>query len=144
MALVKRSELTDRSGPRPAQVEIPHAAEIQPNLPRRRGQDRARARQQLAAERIGAATEEVASGVAEASSAAEELRRALEEIASAAEEAAGASHESLQAIAQLNASFADAREHAETSRRRTEVLQNLLAETGAQIDASIAAIQANA
>ena len=50
----------------------------------------------------------------------------------------------LEAIAQLNASFSEARDHAAMSRQRTEVLQNLLAETGAQIDASIAAIEANA
>jgi methyl-accepting chemotaxis protein len=110
----------------------------------RRALDRMKARQQKAAERIGAATEELASGVTEASSAAEELRRAMEQIATGAEEAAGAAQQSLSAITNLGASFSDARSHAEIARSRTTALQNLLAETGAQIDTSVAAVEANA
>jgi methyl-accepting chemotaxis protein len=141
MALVKKSDLADNSRLEPTGIM---SEPVQHRLSSRRAQDRSRARQQKAAERIGAATEELASGVTEASSAAEELRRALEQIASAAEEAAGASHESLAAISELGASFSAARGYAEASRSRTAALQTLLVETGAQIDATVAAVRANA
>jgi methyl-accepting chemotaxis protein len=143
MPLVKTSQLAGRTGQR-SPVEKPVPDEPQPNLVRRRSQERSRARQQLAAERIGAATEELASGVAQASAAADELSRAIEQIASAAEQAAGASQESLAAIAELSASFTQARDNAGLSRRRTESLQAVLSETAAQIDASVASITANA
>ncbi|WP_134499805.1 methyl-accepting chemotaxis protein [Microvirga pakistanensis] len=147
MALVKTSELPGKDTSRPAVIEpaAPNGfsaggrgATIQ-----RRNLERIRVRKQKAAERIGAATEELASGVAEASSAAEELRRAMEQIASGAEEAAGASQQSLSAVVSLGASFAEARKHAEAARTKTAGLQSLLIETGAQIDASVAAVEAN-
>jgi methyl-accepting chemotaxis protein len=147
MALVKTSALPDRGGSRlPSDEGNPPGT--QPPARRaasqRRTLERVRARQQKAAERIGAATEELASGVAEASSAAEELRRAMEQIATGAEEAAGASQQSLSAIVSLGASFSEARTHAEAARVKTSSLQTLLIETGAQIDASVAAVGANA
>jgi methyl-accepting chemotaxis protein len=148
MALVKTSELPGKGNPRQTGDETP-AANMSPASARgaasqRRTLDRVRARQQKAAERIGAATEELASGVAEASSAAEELRRSMEQIASGAEEAAGASQQALSAIVSLSASFAEARAHAEATRVRTTGLRSLLIETGAQIDASMAAVETNA
>ncbi|MBL0407036.1 methyl-accepting chemotaxis protein [Microvirga aerilata] len=148
MALVKTSELAGRSNPRQANGDDAGSAAA-PAPPRgaslqRRTLERVRARQQKAAERIGAATEELASGVAEASSAAEQLRRSMEQIAAGAEEAAGAAQQSLSAIMSLGASFSDARQHAEASRARTAGLQALLIETGAQIDASVASVEANA
>jgi len=148
MALVKTSELPGKDASRPAGKE-PARSNGSSAAPRgttlqRRNLERIRVRKQKAAERIGAATEELASGVAEASSAAEELRRAMEQIASGAEEAAGASQESLSAIVSLGASFAEARKHAETARTKTAGLQNFLIETGAQIDASVAAVEAGA
>jgi methyl-accepting chemotaxis protein len=148
MALVKTSELPGKGNPRQTGDETP-AANMSPASTRgvasqRRTLDRVRARQQKAAERIGAATEELASGVAEASSAAEELRRSMEQIASGAEEAAGASQQALSAIVSLSASFAEARAHAEATRVRTTGLRSLLIETGAQIDASMAAVETNA
>jgi methyl-accepting chemotaxis protein len=148
MALVKTSELPGKGNPRQTGDETP-AANMSPASARgaasqRRTLDRVRARQQKAAERIGAATEELASGVAEASSAAEELRRSMEQIASGAEEAAGASQQALSAIVSLSASFAEARAHAEATRVRTTGLRSLLVETGAQIDASMAAVETNA
>ncbi|WP_245416088.1 methyl-accepting chemotaxis protein [Microvirga sp. 17 mud 1-3] len=146
MPLVKTSELPGKRPTRPPGDEAPVA-----NIPtgrgvtsQRRTLERAKARRLQAAERIGAATEELASGVAESSSAAEELRRSMEQIASGAEEAAGASQQSLSAILNLSASFADARTHAEAIQTRTAGLQSLLIETGAQIDASVAAVETNA
>ena len=148
MALVKTSELAGRDTPRSPTNEPPSStvssAPVRGASPQRRNLERIRVRKQKAAERIGAATEELASGVAEASSAAEELRRAMEQIATGAEEAAGASQQSLSAIVSLGASFAEARKHAEAARTKTAGLQNLLIETGAQIDASVAAVEANA
>jgi methyl-accepting chemotaxis protein len=148
MALVKTSELPGKGNPRQTGDETPaanmSAASTRGAASQRRTLDRVRARQQKAAERIGAATEELASGVAEASSAAEELRRSMEQIASGAEEAAGASQQALSAIVSLSASFAEARAHAEATRVRTTGLRSLLIETGAQIDASMAAVETNA
>jgi methyl-accepting chemotaxis protein len=68
----------------------------------------------------------------------------MEQIATGAEEAAGASQQSLSAIVSLGASFSEARTHAEAARAKTSSLQTLLIETGAQIDASVAAVGANA
>ncbi len=147
MALVKTSALPDRGGSRlPSDEGTPPGTQLPARgaASQRRTLERVRARQQKAAERIGAATEELASGVAEASSAAEELRRAMEQIATGAEEAAGASQQSLSAIVSLGASFSEARTHAEAARAKTSSLQTLLIETGAQIDASVAAVGANA
>ncbi|WP_114947163.1 methyl-accepting chemotaxis protein [Microvirga calopogonii] len=147
MALVKTSDLQGKGTLRQANGDA--ASSASPMLPKggnshRRTFERARARQQKAAERIGAATEELASGVTEASSAAEELRRAMEQIASGAEEAAGASQESLVAIVSLGTSFAESRQHAEAARAKIAGLQALLIETGAQIDASVSAVATNA
>jgi methyl-accepting chemotaxis protein len=148
MALVKTTELPSKGTLR--QVDDDSAASTMSSAsskggsPQRRTLERVRVRQQKAAERIGAATEELASGVTEASSAAEELRRAMEQIAVGAEEAAGASQQSLSAIVGLGNSFSEARQHAEAARAKTASLQTLLIETGAQIDASVAAVGANA
>src|SRR4029077_10324907 len=94
-------------------------------------------------ERVAAATEELASGLAQASAAAEELRRSMEQIAAGADEAAGASQEQLTAITQVTANLTAARGEADNSRRRTESAQLQLAETAAQIGASIQSIERN-
>ena len=94
-------------------------------------------------ERVAAATEELASGLAQASAAAEELRRSMEQIAAGADEAAGASQEQLAAIKQVTSNLTAARGEADSSRRRTEAAQVLLAETGAQIGASVQSIERN-
>ncbi len=86
-------------------------------------------------ERVAAATEQLASGLTQASAAAEELRRSMEQISSGAEEAAGASQEQLAAIKQIATNLAIARTEADTSRRRTEAAQVLLAESATQIGA---------
>ncbi len=148
MALVKTSELPGKGNPRSGGDEAPAAnaspSPVRGGASQRRILGRVRARKQQAAERIGAATEQLASGVAEASAAAEELRRSMEQIAAGAEEAAGASQQSLSAIVSLGASFSGARQHAEEARTKTASLQSLLIETAAQIDTSVASVEANA
>ena len=95
-------------------------------------------------ERIGAASEELASGISQAASAAEELRRAMEQIASGAEEAAAASQETLAVANNTAATLAQAREHATSSRNRTEALQGLIVESMSQIGAWANNIKQNA
>jgi len=96
------------------------------------------------AERIAAATEEMAAGLAEASAAAEQLRRSMEQIASGAEEAAGGSQEQVTAISSVLANLTTARGLADAARKRAEGVQLVLAETAAQITASVRAIERNA
>ncbi|GEO37712.1 chemotaxis protein [Skermanella aerolata] len=146
MALIKKStyaaqrpvEQTEKAAPRPASVQPPAAAAPQ------RTRARTYARQQKIAERIAAASTEMASATTEAASAAEELRRGMEEIASGAQESSGAAQESLAAITDIVALLARARTMAAASRQKTEALQVLLSETGAQITASVAGITAAA
>jgi methyl-accepting chemotaxis protein len=84
-------------------------------------------------ERIAAACEELVSGLTESAAASEQLRRAMEQISSGAEEAAAASQQTLAVAANTSASLLQARDRAESSRRRTEAVQTLLAETSSQI-----------
>jgi len=146
MALVKTADISRPGGAPPAKV----AAAVEPvavskaGLTPRRTQDRARARREKAAERIGGATEALAAGIAEAGAAAEQLRQALEQIAAAAEETAGASQESQAAIDSLVTAFGQSRSRSDQSRRKADALQTLLAEVGVEIDASIAWFQDNA
>jgi methyl-accepting chemotaxis protein len=90
-------------------------------------------RQQKIEERIAAATEQLSAGITEAASAAEELRRSMEQIASGAEEAASAAEETLGVASNTVAALAQARERAESARRRTQALEILLVETSSQI-----------
>ena len=140
MALVKTTTLASRSKTRKQPSTEPPEAVAVKRAPVRK----TISRRQNASERIGAATLELAGGLAEASSAVEELRRALAQIASGAEEAAGAAHESLAAVTAMSINFGQARERAEASRQRTELLQTLLTESGAAIDASVKAVGLNA
>jgi len=84
-------------------------------------------------ERIAAACEELASGITQSASAAEELRRAMEQISTGAEQAAAASQQTLAVAGNTSASLLQARDRAEASRRQTEALQTLLAETSNRI-----------
>ncbi|HTM20241.1 MAG TPA: methyl-accepting chemotaxis protein, partial [Kofleriaceae bacterium] len=68
----------------------------------------------------------------------------MEQIAAGAEEAAGGSQEQLAAIRGVVDNLIAARGQAEVSRRRTEALQVVMAETGVQITASVRAIERNA
>jgi methyl-accepting chemotaxis protein len=147
MALMKTSALASRRiEPEPVKLAPPvrRPAAIKPAVSPHRARERNRARQEKAAERIGAATEELASGMAEASAASEELRRALEQIASAAEEAAGAAQESHVAVQSLSRVFVQAREQAGLSRQQTAALQTLLAEVGVGIETLVGSVQDNA
>ena len=92
-------------------------------------------RQQKIEERIAAATEELASGITQSASAAEELRRAMEQIASGAEEAASAAQQTVAVATTTAATLAQARDRADSARRRTETLQGQLVETSNQIGA---------
>ena len=142
MALIKKSKLnpgTAQGVVDPPPVR-PHAANGRPNGAGKRVSARP---QDKVSERLAAATEELASGLTEASAAAEELRRSMEQIASGASEAAGASQEQLSAIKQVVASLAVARTQAEASRRRTEAVEVVLAETAVQIGTSVRAIERN-
>ncbi|WP_210528129.1 methyl-accepting chemotaxis protein [Rubellimicrobium arenae] len=133
MPLRKSGDLQSREA-RP----VPEREPTAPGLLRTR--ERARARQQKIAERVGAATEELASGIAEAAAAAEELRRAMTQIAAGAEDAAGASQQSLTAATAILGALTEARSRAEEGRRRTEALQTQLAEASGQIGLSVASI----
>lgn len=111
---------------------------------RRRARARSGSRDERASERVAAATQQLASGLTEASAAAEELRGSMEQIASGAEEAAGAAQEQLAAVKSMAANLAVARNEADTSRRRTENLQMVLAETAVQITSCVRSIEKNA
>ncbi|WP_246510264.1 methyl-accepting chemotaxis protein [Bradyrhizobium glycinis] len=94
-------------------------------------------------ERIAAATEELATGITAAASAAEELRRSMEQISSGAEEAASAAQETLAVANNTATTLAQARDLAESGRRRTEALQMLLVESTNQIGAWASNIKHN-
>ena len=95
-------------------------------------------------ERVAAAAEELASGITQSAAAAEELRRSMEQIASGAEEAAGASQEQLAAIKRITTNLGAARERGSDTRRQTEAVQLVLAETALLISNSVRAIERNA
>ena len=138
MALVKTSKVG--SGPAKATPAGPAAAQ----RPAVRPHKASSAPRDKVAERVAAATEQLASGLAEASAAAEELRRSMEQIASGADEAAGGSQEQLAAIKMVASALGQARTQADASRRRTEAVQLVLAESAVQITASVRSINRNA
>ena len=147
MALVKTSDLASYEAPaRPASIPGPEverlAVPVRTMIAQRRADQRLRARQDKAAERLGAATEELATGIAEAAAAAEELRRALGQISGAAELAAGAAHQSQMAVASLNQVFAQARQEAALSGRRIQDLRGALNEVVGEIGELVASVQA--
>ncbi|HEX9159007.1 MAG TPA: methyl-accepting chemotaxis protein [Rhizomicrobium sp.] len=138
MSLVKTTKISsNKPGSSGSTATLPAAK------PRGSAPTAARGRNTLS-ERIAAATEQLASGLMEASAAADQLRRSMEQIASGAEEAAGASQEQVAAIKRIFATLRTTRNEAETSRRRTVVVQSLLAETSGQITMSARAIERNA
>ncbi|GIL40864.1 methyl-accepting chemotaxis protein [Roseiterribacter gracilis] len=144
MALVKTSKISaDAKKKREAAPEAPSPVKKAPERINKRRVSTG-SRQDKASERVAAATEELASGLSEAAAAAEELRRAMEQIAAGAEEAAGASQEQVGAIKMIVNTLSVARGQAETSRRRTEAVQQALADTAGQITLSVRAIEKNA
>jgi methyl-accepting chemotaxis protein len=145
MALVKKSELSgriaSRSVPGPAPTVAPTGGEV---ISKRREQNRSRARQEKAAERIGAATEQLAAGISEAAAASEELGRSLEQIAQATEVASSAAQQSQATVIGLAPVFAQAKDRAAVSRQKTGDLQTSLNEVARQIGELAGAVQDNA
>ncbi|HEV7321810.1 MAG TPA: methyl-accepting chemotaxis protein [Ensifer sp.] len=133
MALVKTTELAKRRA-KPTISKHDVTGPVNKVAAVRRSHERARARQQKVAERIGAATEELASGMLEAAAAAQQLRQALEQISAGAGEAAGAAQQSQGAVEMLGATFVRARDQAENSRRKTDALHSAVLESATQID----------
>jgi methyl-accepting chemotaxis protein len=145
MALVKKSELSGRIAARAtAATSTPTTATSSTPVSKRREQNRSRARQEKAAERIGAATEQLAAGLSQAAAASEELGRSLQQIAKTAEMASAAAQQSQAGIAGLTPMFTQAKERAEISRRKTDSLQNDLQDAALQIQALATAVQDNA
>lgn len=118
---------------RPAVASAPQKAAASKVTPSRPTAAVSASRQQKIEERIAAATEQLAAGITQSASAAEELRRSMEQIAAGAEEAASASQETLAVATSTATSLIQARERAETMRRRTDALETLLVETSSQI-----------
>jgi methyl-accepting chemotaxis protein len=137
MALVKTSKISPAApkAQAPKTLSAPAPAARAPRI---------KLSQDKLSERLAAATDELAAGLTEASAAAEELRRSMEQIASGAEEAAGGSQEQLEAIKSVVAHMTTARGQAEASRRRTESLQVVLAETTVKVTGSVKSIERNA
>jgi methyl-accepting chemotaxis protein len=144
-SLMKTSDLATRGGisARPGAKPLRPAT----NASSRQGKSSAKAhhpgRKQKVEERIAAASEELIAGITEAASASEELRRAMEQISTGAEEAASASQETLAVATTTATTLGQARDRAESTRRRTEALQGTLAETSNQIGAWASNIKRN-
>jgi len=142
MALVKKAEV---GTPAAANTGVSsHTARTSTAADAQRKRARTFARQQKVAERVASATSQMASGISESASASEQLRKSMEQIAAGAQEASGASQQSLTAITAVNAQILQAKERAEVSRQKSDLLQTLLAEVGSQISASVTSIGANA
>jgi len=143
MALVKKSKITaDASKPAAASVPQPPQPPLAAKPPPKAALPLTG--NETIAERVAAATEELASGLTQASAATEELGRSMGQIAVGAEEAASASQEQSAAIKRIVAELAGARNTAETSAKRSDAAMGNLAETSAQISASVRAIKRNA
>jgi methyl-accepting chemotaxis protein len=141
MALVKKSKIASGKLDAPVSPTKPNSLPAGPAVRKRTvGSDKTT----TIAERVAAATEELASGINQSSAAAEELRRSMEQIAGGAEEAAGASQEQLAATKRVIVNLGTARSKAEDTRRRTESVQLVLAETSALVASSVRAIERNA
>jgi methyl-accepting chemotaxis protein len=144
MALVKTSKITASAKSKATPAQTAPAPQPTPAAQVRSRAPGTGTRQDKAAERVAAATEQLAGGLAQASAAAEELRQSMQQIAGGAEEAAGASQEQLAAIKSMVLNLTAARGEADRSRRRTETVQLMLAETAVQITTSVRAIESNA
>ena len=138
MALVKKSKIDPRS--RESVPAVPPKKPPAPAAARPRALATA-PRSETTAERLGAATEQLASGLTQAAAATRELGRSMDQIARGAETAAGASQEQSAAIKRVVESLTTARRGADASNRRTETVAVTLAETSAQIAASVRAIE---
>ncbi|ACI97790.1 methyl-accepting chemotaxis protein [Rhodospirillum centenum] len=142
MSLVKKMDVGRASASSAAAPVGTRATSTAADAQRKRA--RTFARQQKVAERVASATTQMASGISESASASEQLRKSMEQIAAGAQQAAGAAQQSLTAITGINAAILEARGRADASRQKSEQLQVLLAEVGAQITASVGSIGVNA
>jgi len=142
MALIKKSKIERPQGEftRPAAPRKPSTA----NTTTATRATKVSGRNDTAAERLAAATEELASGLTEAASATRELGRSMEQISRGAETAAGACQEQSGAIKRIVADLTAARDQADASARRTGTVAAALAESSAQIDSSVRAIEQGA
>jgi methyl-accepting chemotaxis protein len=145
-SLMKTSDLATRGGQsRSTGLKlVPATTAVKPRHGKRSALASPAGRKQKIEERIAAASEELIAGITEAASAAEELRRAMEQIATGAVEAASASQETLAVATNTAATLAQARDRADSSRRRTDALQGVLAESTNQIGAWASNIKRNA
>jgi methyl-accepting chemotaxis protein len=140
MALVKTNKIAPaktHGAVKPAKTSVSTAQK--PAARERTGHNKA-----AIVERVAAASEQLASGITQSSAAAEELRRSMEQIASGAEEAAGASQEQLAAINRISANLGAVRERANNTRRQTESVQVVLAETALLLSSFARATERNA
>jgi methyl-accepting chemotaxis protein len=148
MALVKKAGVSEKPPVRVMQANLEaamtkeHSSSNGSRLAAESQKRKARtfARQQKAAERVASAASQMATGIQEAASAAEELRKASDQIAAGAEEAANAAQQSLKAVTSGSNLIIKAKINAETSVKKTEALQGLVAEVAAQVANSITAI----
>jgi methyl-accepting chemotaxis protein len=139
-ALVTRAPAPNRPGARPVPLAAVTKARPDKRPALAAGQP---GRRQKIEERVAAAAEELISGITEAASASEQLRRAMEQISTGAEEAASASQQTLAVATTTAATLVQARERAEATRRRTDALQTLFAETSTQIGAWASNVRRN-
>jgi methyl-accepting chemotaxis protein len=141
MALVKTPKITAGRSKAPAAAVAALAVERAAPRPNKAANGFSR---DALSERMAVATEQLVGGLAQASSAANELGGSMAQIASGADEAASASQEQLAAIKQIFEALRMTRAEAETSRRRTDAAQTLLADAATQITTSARAIERNA
>lgn len=138
MALVKKSKIGPLKG------ESTPAASRKSTVPATIPTPKSAGSSATAAERLAAATEELASGLTEAATATRELGRSMEQISRGAETAAGACQEQSSAIRRIVADLTSARDEADASVRRTDMVGVALAESSAQIAGSVRAIEQGA
>ncbi|HEY2037770.1 MAG TPA: methyl-accepting chemotaxis protein [Steroidobacteraceae bacterium] len=138
MALVKKSKIA------PLQGESTPAASRKSTVAATTATPKSAGSSATAAERLAAATEELASGLTEAATATRELGRSMEQISRGAEIAAGACQEQSSAIRRIVADLTSARDEADASVRRTDMVGVALTESSAQIAGSVRAIELGA
>jgi methyl-accepting chemotaxis protein len=140
MALVKKSKIAAGAGKPKLVAPLTTVAAAQPAARKAA----ALPRSQTIAERVAAATQELASGLTQGSAATTELARAMSQIASGAEEAAGATQEQSAALKRIVANLTTGKSEATASGKLADAVLATLLETGAQMTASVRAIERNA
>ncbi|WP_029010426.1 methyl-accepting chemotaxis protein [Azospirillum halopraeferens] len=142
MTLVKKMDVGHPAASNGAAMASTRTGSTAADAQRKRA--RTFARQQKVAERVASATTQMASGISESASASEQLRKSMEQIAAGAQEASGAAQQSLTAVTNINKAILEAKERAELSRSKSDLLQTLLGDVNVQMTASVNSIGANA